>query len=88
MGADSNYKKLLLQRNVLDTFRVYLEVTEDFLNKLKDAKILTNDELMVVKVTQLFSFLCNFLKFFSLQENLLNEKPCAKDDQMTIANNV
>ena len=51
MGADSNYKKLLLQRNVLDTFRVYLEVTEDFLGKLKDAKILTADELMVVKVS-------------------------------------
>ena len=52
MGVDSNYKKLLLQRNVLDTFRVYLEVTEDFLGKLRDAKILTADELMVVKVNK------------------------------------
>ena len=66
MGADSNYKKLLLQRNVLDTFRVYLEVTDDFLIKLKDAKILTPDELMVVKVTQLFPFFCKVFKVLTV----------------------
>ena len=73
MGADSNFKKLLLQRNVLDTFRVYLEVTEDFLCKLKEAKILTSDELMVVKVCfHLFINTAYFEKILKVMYSLLS----------------
>ncbi len=50
----SNYKRLLQQRNVLDTLRIYLDVTEDFLERLRKAKILTADEHLIVKVGRAF----------------------------------
>ena len=49
------YKKLLSQRSILDSFRVYLDMSADFMSKIETSNLLLKDELLIVKVKSLFT---------------------------------
>ena len=53
MAEEKAFKKLFLQRSVLDTLRVYIDPSQDFLDEMEQNELLTEDELIVVKVGQL-----------------------------------
>ena len=51
VDKEKTYKKVLLHRTVLDSLRVYLDVSELFLQRISETDLLTSDELIVVKVS-------------------------------------
>ena len=43
-------KKFLVQRTILDSFRLYLDISTKFIRALEESKLLTKDELYLIKV--------------------------------------
>ena len=51
MGENQKvYKKFFLQKSVLDSLRVYIELTDDFYYQLSGIGIIPEDELGKIKV--------------------------------------
>ena len=53
--ATELYKKFMVQKSVLDTLRVYIEITDDFLAKMRQAGLLDEDEMIVVQVCVIYT---------------------------------
>ena len=51
MTEEKIYKKFLVQRTILDTFRVYLDVSDEFLDELEKEDVLNQDQIMVLRVS-------------------------------------
>jgi hypothetical protein len=50
-AEEKAFKKLFLQRPVLDVLRIYLDPKQDFLQQMQDAGLLNEDEVLVLKVS-------------------------------------
>lgn len=51
-GGHSLYRKLFHQTSVLDTLRIYLDVTDTLVDELRERRLLNVDDLETVKVCQ------------------------------------
>ena len=51
--TEKGYKQFLLQRSVLDTLRVYLDMTESFLEQMTEYSILSQDDVTFVQVREM-----------------------------------
>ena len=51
--TEKGYKQFLLQRSVLDTLRVYLDMTESFLEQMTEYSILSQDDVSFVQVREM-----------------------------------
>ena len=51
LSDEKIFKKFLVQRSILDTFRVYLDITDAFLDQMESADLLSDDQLIVLRVS-------------------------------------
>ncbi len=54
VDESKTYKKFLLQRNTLDTFRLYLDITDEFLDKMAAKEVLSEEQVTTIKVRHSF----------------------------------
>ena len=51
-AEEKAFKNFLVQRTILDSFRLYLDMSGKFIHTLEESKLLTKDELFLIKVSK------------------------------------
>lgn len=68
------YKQVLLHKGVLDSMRLYLDLSASFLKQLQSAAILTADEVHIISVSILFILFNFFNIIWFCQKSYFNKK--------------